>query len=224
MSSWSGTSRQTRAVFGCSLHPEYIDRNAFEAIYNVASLVPAVTTTLLEPAIRYGVPVSAVRRPLVPGGDYSIISEMDGSLVEPILRHYPTVQPQKYSLVRVNDRRSIDGLTIHYDNIERSFSVLEDASFSDVKLYHTRKTVDIEAWGRQWKFHFREVYYCPSTNSSERFLFFPGEPKYEIEVTTDDWVEDGVVLSTIEANLPYIFRPTSDAGCKSAFSPNPPNN
>lgn len=222
MSSWSGTRKQTRAVFGCSLHPEYVDRDAFQSIYNVAVLAPAMGIVLLEPAIRYTVPVSSIGRPVVKGGYYSIFSEMDGSYIEPSIRHAASVQPHQYQLVRVPNKRSIDSLTIHYDKIDTGFTMLENASYSDVKLYHTRKTVELEAWGRMWKFDFREVFFYPSTNQSDQYIFFEGCPKYEIEVTTDNWVEEGVVLNTIEATLPQIYKPKSDAGCKTAFSLKPP--
>lgn len=218
MSRWSGTRKQTRALFGCSLHPEYVDRDAFQSIYNVAVLAPAIATVLLEPAIRYTVPVSAIGRPVIPDGSYSIFSEMDGSYIEPSIRHTPSIPPHQYQLVRVPDRRSIDSLTIHYDKLEAGFSMLENASYSDVKLYHTRKVVELEAWGRTWKFDFREVFFYPSTSQSDQYIFFEGQPKYEIEVTTDDWVEEGVVLNTIEASLPHIYKPKSDVGCKTAFS------
>lgn len=218
MNSWSGIKKQTRAVFGCSLHAEYVDRNALQSIYNVTVLAPAIATVLLEPAIRYTVPVSAIGRPVIKDGYYSIFSEMDGSYLEATIRHAPSIHPHQYQLVRAPDRRSIDSLTIHYDKIEAGFTLLENASYSDIKLYHTRKSVELEAWGRTWKFDFREVFFYPSTNQTDQYIFFEGLPKYEIEVTTDDWVEEGVVLNTIENNLPHIYRPKCDTGCQTAFS------
>lgn len=214
---------QTRATFGCSLHPDYIDKDAFQCIYNVASLAPSVTT-ILEPAIRYAVPVSSICRPIIEDAIYSILSEMDGSVVEPIIQCTShSTAPHHYTLVRVPNRRSVDRVTIRYETVSKGFTLREDASYSDVIFYHTRKTVIFTAWGRQWTMQFREVFYYPTSNPTDLHIFFEGRPRYEVELITSGHVEEGIVLNTLEMNLPHIYRPKSDRGCVTAFSRTPNN-
>lgn len=216
MNNSSGT-KQTRAVFGCSINSEYVDRDAFRLIKMVTGLLPGVAVTILEPAIRYTVPISQIARPILPNATYHITSEMDGSYIEPRVTQQGLISNPQYSLTVSPDRTKISGISIYHETVERGFSLIPDATFSDARLFNVRTSIEHIGWGKTWTFQFREVYYYPNTSETEKFLFFTKEPRYEIEVTTDGWVEDDIVLNVLEANLPHCFLPNRESRYRPAF-------
>lgn len=224
MSSWSGTNKQTRATFGCSIHPDYVDRDAFQTIKMVATMLPGIAVTVLEPAAVYTVPQSQVARPIIDGATYSIISEMDGSHVNACVTYPTALPPHTYELVVSPEKRSIQGVTIRHEELEQGFSLIPEANYSDVKLYNMRTTVQHTGWDLNWIFHFREVFYYPVQSDIESFLFFTKEAKYEIEVITEGWVGEEMMLSVIEQNLPHIYMPDTASRYKPTFVLTNPNN
>jgi hypothetical protein len=189
------------------VHGSFVDEMAFNNIKKLTCLLPGIAVTVLEQAIVYTVPVSQVVRPIIKNGQYTILSEMDGSLVEPRVAKLEYRLPATYKLSSTADTRSVDRVTIYHEEIEKGLLLIPHAKYSDAKLYTRRTTVTHEGWGRQWTFHFREVYYYPMENDTDPHLYFTGQPRYEIEVVTDEWVEDTIVLDVLRTNLNAIYKP-----------------
>lgn len=203
--------RHTRAVLGSFIHKGFVDELAFRNIKMIASLLPGIAVTLEESAIVYTVPISQVVRPLIEGATYTIQSELDGSIIQPRVAKLEYRDPATYTLASTADRRSVDRVTITHEEVEYSMSLIPNAKYGDAKLYTARTYVDHTGWGRNWRFHFREVYHYPMENDTDPYLYFTGQPKYEIEVVTEGWVEDSLVLDVLRTNLNAIYKPVLES-------------
>lgn len=170
-----------------------------------------MAVTVLEQAILYTIPASQVVRPIIKDGQYTILSEMDGSLIEPQVAKLEYRLPATYTLASTAKSRSVDRVTIYHEEIEKGILLIPNAKYSDARLYTRRTTVEHEGWGRKWTFHFREACFYPMENDTDPHIYFTGQPRYEIEVITDDWVEDEIVLDVLRANLNAIYKPIGES-------------
>lgn len=207
MSNLSGTStKQTRAVFGCLMHPDYVDQSVWESIKRSVCRVPAIATTILNPSAKFTVPANQIARPVIPNAVYTIDSEIDESLISSRVVRLPRNRPVVYQAVTSVLPGDFDRVTIHHDELDGSFLLISDAQYCDVQLITRHTSTELKAWGKEWQFHFREVYYYPHESQTDPYLFFVGKPKYEIEVVTSGWVEDAIVADLISCYLPDIYQ------------------
>jgi len=203
--------RRTRATFGSFSHGSLVDELAFDNIKRLASLLPYIAVTILEPALVYTVPLSQIARPIIPNATYTVHSELDGSLLETTVAKIDYRLPATYTLTSTANNRSVDRVTITHEEIDHGFMLIPDAIYGDAKLYTRRTTVQQTGWGHEWEFNFREVYYYPLENDLDQYMYFTGNPRYEIEVMTNDWVDDQIVLDVLRCNLNAIYRPVSES-------------
>lgn len=188
------------------MHPDYVDQSVFDSIKQSVTLIPAIATTILEPSARFTVPSSQIARPVIPNATYTVSSEIDGSVLSSRVVCLPRNNPVVYTVAKSTKRSDIDRVSIHHEEVEGSFLLVPDALYCDVQLISRHTSATLCAWGKDWDFHFREVYYYPHESQTDPYLFFVDRPKYEIEVTTTGWIEDAIVADMISCYLPPIYQ------------------
>jgi len=205
----SSLSKQTRVIFGSSVNHRYVDYDAFYLIKYLTSLVPGVGIVIMEPSVQFNIPASQIVRPQTEHSTYSLLTDTKGSFTEASVLT-TTEEPKLFHLQRTPKRTSVDRITIFRETKDNTFSVVKKAHFCDVRVCTLQKTVEHECWGLKWLYHFRECYLCPyyeeGSPADNLSLYFRGPPLYEIEVVVDDWVDEALVLATLEFNLPDMYR------------------
>lgn len=207
MSHSTGSNRVTRVVLGSACNPLYIDATAFTCIKNFVSLAPGVITTVTEPSIRFEVPVTSVARGAQGGARHYVTTDTWGSFTT---TDVVSSDPIDYRLQTTSNPRSFNRVSVNRDFHYGPFLVRPDTTYTDVVVYATTSTVDHTAWGRPWRFSFKEVFLCPYYHENkgvrDPYLYYRQHPYYQVELSTDSWVEDQMALDVLESHLPPIYR------------------
>ena len=206
-----GLSRRriTRVVYGTSIREDSIDRAVFGCIKSLTSLLPGMAVTVHEPTIEYEVPLQSIARPKLDNARYFVQTDPQGNTLFTRVV-VPKKAPRKYALRATPDRRSIEGVVVHHEETDDSFTVVPDASYIDVKVCTCLTTVEHLCWGLKWVYEFREVFRFPHSRGDDT-IHFKHTPQYQIEVWTDSDVNDAVVLDAISCNLPHSYRPANNS-------------
>lgn len=201
-------SLNTRVLVGSALNDRFVSSHVFEAIKTFVSLPPA-EFYVMDQEVVYAIPDHQIGRPGFFHTEYFMHSTFDFTETIPRSRRLIKAPVQLKALHRGIQEIAFDRITIlTEENDTMPFTLIQDATYSDVELWTRIRQVLNVYHDRTWKWNFREILCYPhrDVDCNNPFLYFKDEPRYEIELICPGVCEADEILDFLLVALPDPYR------------------